>query len=128
MLPACGTVCACMRRRALQGRGGDIAGTMATTSNAALRKKTPFYVSMFLGHDTRSLSDLKNRSEKIAEREQNLIIFSAIVFPIAEKISELWAAQVFLQPIPFKSDRLLDAVLAPTGQIPCVRHHFESRC
>ena len=37
----------------------------------------------------RSLSDLKNRSEKIAEREQNLIIFSAIVFPIAEKISEL---------------------------------------
>ena len=56
---------------------------------------------------SRSLSDLKNRSEKIAEREQNLIIFSAIVFPIAEKISELWAAQVFLQPIPFKSDRLL---------------------
>ena len=55
----------------------------------------------------RSLSDLKNRSEKIAEREQNLIIFSAIVFPIAEKISELWSAQVFLQPIPFKSDRLL---------------------
>ena len=55
----------------------------------------------------RSLSDLKNRSEKIAEREQNLIIFSAIVFPIAEKISKLWAAQVFLQPIPFKSDRLL---------------------
>ena len=62
------------------------------------------------GHDTRSLSDLKNRSEKIAEREQNLIIFSAIVFPIAEKISGLWAAQVFLQPIPFKSDRLLEPV------------------
>ena len=56
----------------------------------------------------RSLADLKSRSEKIAEREQNLIIFSAIVFPIAEKISELWAAQLFLQPIPFKSDRLLE--------------------
>jgi hypothetical protein len=25
---------------------------MATTSNAAMRKKTPFYVSIFLIHDT----------------------------------------------------------------------------
>ena len=65
---------------------------------------------------SRSLSDLKNRIEKIAEREQNLIIFSAIVFPIAEKISELWAAQVFLQPIPFKSDRLL-VTLSAVGVI-----------
>ena len=26
--------------------------SMATTSNAAMRKKTPFYVSIFLCHDT----------------------------------------------------------------------------
>ena len=75
----------------------------------------------------RSLSDLKNRSEKIAEREQNLIIFSAIVFPIAEKIIELWVAQVFLQPIPFKSDRLLGErskiALRNTGILLMQREH-----
>ncbi len=30
-----------------------MARTMATTSNAAMRKKTPLYVSIFLIHDTR---------------------------------------------------------------------------
>ena len=30
-----------------------MAGSMATTSNAAMRKKTPFYVSIFMIHDTR---------------------------------------------------------------------------
>ncbi|MFZ3040608.1 MAG: hypothetical protein WA108_02270, partial [Thiobacillus sp.] len=35
-----------------KARGGDIAGSMATTSNAAMRKKTPFYVSIFKIHDT----------------------------------------------------------------------------
>ena len=29
-----------------------MAMSMATTSNAAMRKKTPFYVSIFLCHDT----------------------------------------------------------------------------
>jgi predicted GNAT family N-acyltransferase len=29
---------------------------MATTSNAAMRKKTPFYVSIFLSHDTSVLA------------------------------------------------------------------------
>jgi hypothetical protein len=29
-----------------------MAGSMATTSNAAMRKKTPFYVSIFKIHDT----------------------------------------------------------------------------
>ncbi len=28
-----------------------MAGSMATTSNAAMRKKTPFHVSIFLIHD-----------------------------------------------------------------------------
>jgi hypothetical protein len=32
-----------------------MAGSMATTSNAAMRKKTPFYVSVFLIHDTRMI-------------------------------------------------------------------------
>ena len=30
-----------------------MAMSMATTSNAAMRKKTPFYVTIFLCHDTR---------------------------------------------------------------------------
>jgi hypothetical protein len=30
---------------------------MATTSNAAMRKKTPFYVSIFLIHDTSPLAE-----------------------------------------------------------------------
>jgi hypothetical protein len=34
-------------------RVGDIVRSMATTSNAATRKKTPFYVSIFLIHNTR---------------------------------------------------------------------------
>jgi hypothetical protein len=31
-----------------KARGGDIVRSMATTSNAAMRKKTPFHVSIFL--------------------------------------------------------------------------------
>ena len=30
--------------------------SMATTSNAAMREKTPFYVSIFLCRDTRQLA------------------------------------------------------------------------
>jgi hypothetical protein len=54
-----------------------------------------------------SLSDLKNRSEKIAEREQILSISLGNSCSIAQESGEIWAAPQFLQPIPFKSDRLL---------------------
>ena len=59
--PPAGRFCACRRRRALQGRGGDIAWTMATTSNAAMRKKTPFHVSIFLGRDTSNVLGMGQR-------------------------------------------------------------------
>lgn len=52
-----------------------------------------------------SLSDLRSRSEKMAERGQISPIFWSIVVPIDQKIGEIWTAQAFLQPIP----------LSPTG-------------
>ena len=39
-----------------------MAGSMATTSNAAMRKKTPFYVSIFMIHDTRLPQTVKMAS------------------------------------------------------------------
>ena len=53
MLRACETVCTCKCRRTLQGRGGVLADTMATTSNDARRKKTRFYVPLSMKHYTR---------------------------------------------------------------------------
>ena len=37
-------------------------GAMATPSNAALRKKTPFFVSIFMIRDTRPLPELDHES------------------------------------------------------------------
>jgi hypothetical protein len=71
-----------------------------------------------------SLSDLKNRSEKIAEREQILSISLGNSFSIAQESGEIWAAPQFLQPIPFKSDRRLGNTKnrkrggAVTGAVP----------
>ena len=56
----------------------------------------------------RSLSDLKNRSEKGAERRQILTISPGNSGSIAQESGEIWTAQRLLQPISFKSDRLLD--------------------
>ncbi|MDE2366599.1 MAG: hypothetical protein KGM95_06660 [Betaproteobacteria bacterium] len=54
-----------------------------------------------------SLSDLKNRSEKVAGREQILTILQTNSCSIGQKSGEIWAGQTLLQPISFKSDRLL---------------------
>ena len=55
----------------------------------------------------RSLSDLKNRSENLAGRDQILTILPGNSRSIAQKSGEIWAGQADLQPISFKSDRLL---------------------
>ena len=58
-------------------------------------------------HSTRSLSDLKNRSENSAERGQILPVLQVNSRSIDQKSGEIWTAQADLQPISFKSDRLL---------------------
>jgi hypothetical protein len=54
-----------------------------------------------------SLSDLKNRGEKVAERGQILSISPGNSRSIAQESGKIWTAPQLLQPIPFKSDRLL---------------------
>ena len=56
---------------------------------------------------SRSLSDLKNRSEKEAERGQILTISPGNSRSIAQESGDIWTAQPLLQPISFKFDRLL---------------------
>ena len=53
-----------------------------------------------------SLSDLKNRSEKVTGRGQILTILTADSYSIGWKSSDIWPVQSFLQLISFKSDRL----------------------
>jgi hypothetical protein len=57
--------------------------------------------------NARSLSDLKNRSEKTAERGQFLTISPGNSRSIAQENGKKWTVPPFLQPISFKSDRLL---------------------
>jgi len=56
---------------------------------------------------TSGLSDLKNRSEKVTGRGQILTILKANSCSIGRKGGEIWTGQMLLQPISFKSDRLL---------------------
>jgi hypothetical protein len=56
----------------------------------------------------RSLSDLKNRSENSAGRGQILPVLQVNSHSIDQKSGEIWTAQADLQPISFKSDRLLE--------------------
>jgi hypothetical protein len=51
-----------------------------------------------LAADTSSLSDLKNRSEKIAERGQISPISLGNSRSIARESGEIWTAPQFLQP------------------------------
>jgi hypothetical protein len=50
---------------------------------------------------------LKNRSENLAGRGQILTILPGNSHSIAQKSGEIWTGQANLQPISFKSDRLL---------------------
>ena len=71
------------------------------------------YLHLNSGACARSLPDLKNRSEKAAERGQILTISPGNSGSIAQESGEIrgglgpWTAQPLLQPISFKSDRLL---------------------
>jgi hypothetical protein len=56
----------------------------------------------------RSLSDLKNRSENSAGRGQILPVLPVNSCSIDQKSGEICTGQADLQPIFFKSDRLLD--------------------
>src|SRR3972149_2554588 len=61
-----------------------------------------------------SLSDLKNRSEIWAERGQILSVWQVNSVSIDKKSGEIWTAQADLQPISFKSDRLLGLIKVRT--------------
>ncbi|MCR4304158.1 MAG: PIN domain-containing protein [Gallionella sp.] len=50
---------------------------------------------------------MKNRSENSAERGQILPVLQVNSRSIDQKSGEIWTAQADLQPISFKSDRLL---------------------
>ncbi len=65
--------------------------------------------------EARSLSDLKNRSENSAGRGQILSILQVNSRSIDQKSGEIWTGQPDLQPISFKSDRLL---------VPCNSYSF----
>jgi hypothetical protein len=53
---------------------------------------------------------LKNRSENSAGRGQILTVLQGNSRSIAQESGEIWTGQTDLQPIYFKSDRLLAAV------------------
>jgi hypothetical protein len=54
-----------------------------------------------------SLSDLRNQSEKVTGQGQILTLLKANSRSIARKRGEICTVQTLLQPISFKSDRLL---------------------
>ena len=56
---------------------------------------------------TRSLSDLGNQSENSTGRGKILSILKVNSRSIDQESGEIWTAQADLQPISFKSDRLL---------------------
>ncbi len=62
-----------------------------------------------------SLSDLKNRSKKVVGRGQILTILQANSCSIGQKGGEIWTGQTLLQPISFKSDRLLRLIQRFSG-------------
>jgi hypothetical protein len=66
---------------------------------------------------------LKNRSENLAGRGQILPVLQGNSRSIAQKSGEIWTGQANLQPISFKSDRLLakqrealPSSLSPSGR------------
>ena len=70
-----------------------------------------------------SLSDLKNRSEKVTGRGQILTILKANSRSIGRKSGEIWTGPILsqpwlLQPISFKSDRLLDKMTPIKANVP----------
>lgn len=48
-----------------KARGGDVSCSMATSSNAAMRKKTPFHFALFRKQTTRDFTTI-NRHEAVA--------------------------------------------------------------
>jgi len=58
--------------------------------------------------DPSSLSDLKNRSENLTGRSQISSILKGNSSFIARESGGIWIVQADLQPISFKSDRLLE--------------------
>jgi len=58
-----------------------------------------------------SLSDLKNRSENLTGRSQISSILKGNSSSIARESGGIWIVQADLQPISFKSDRLLDHLI-----------------
>ncbi len=50
---------------------------------------------------------MKNRSEKVTGRGQILTILKTNSCSIGQKSGEIWTSQTLLQPISFKSARLL---------------------
>jgi hypothetical protein len=46
---------------------------MATTSNAAMRKKTPFYVSIFMVHDTSHSSETRIQLKNTCEADKTAL-------------------------------------------------------
>ena len=76
-----------------------------------MRKKTLFYVSIFLVHDTSGLSDLKSRSENSAGRGEILPVLQVNSRSIDQKSGEICPVQADLQPNSFKSDRLLALII-----------------
>jgi hypothetical protein len=65
---------------------------------------------------TSSLSGLKNRSENSAGRGQILPVLQVNSRSIDQKSGEICTGQADLQPISFKSDRLLD-MLRDAGKL-----------
>ncbi len=88
----------------MHARGAPGAGA-GTAQNAAAAGHRPG-----AGQNPGSLSDLKNRSENSAGRGQILQVLQVNSRSIDQKSGEICTGQTDLQPISFKSGRLLKAL------------------
>jgi len=68
---------------------------------------SPIHLLKTFAEAASSLSDLKNRSENLTGRSQISSILKGNSSSIARESGGIWIVQADLQPISFKSDRLL---------------------
>jgi len=88
-------------------RGMTKRADMPATAGVPRRTAKVAVIASTVSPAARSLSDLGNRSENSAGREQNLSILQGNSCSITHKSGEIWAVQTDLQQICPKSDRLL---------------------
>ena|SRR3989338_7805715 len=91
----------------------EIGSEKAVRGLAEVLRANGLFVTILTERTTSSLSDLKNRSENSAGRGQILPVLQVNSHSIDQKSGEICTGQADLQPISFKSDRLLGSIKKP---------------